>query len=337
MRRWALMLASVALVGGCGRGGGDRGGGPPPSNGAVDAALGADEPQPHALSAAETCIALYLQQQKAADRSLNIAAPEAERLVREIISKTGAKTSPVVIPCDQADQAFAWVEPYDVADERGRVVAAAGEYIIYNPRWTLQVIGEDRGQAVALFGHEIGHLLNRDFGPSRVNLPVVTLETDADEFAGCALAKQGQEFAPAEALLKRLRDEQAIDHPNRLESMDVARRGFVACGGNADQLCRIPENGIERWHHETIERGDSSWRGGGGSADRYCGEFQEAIRARYSTPVTLDVVGSGEQSRSSCNPFNCTQYQYYCIVKIKRDPVYNEARSKSCPASASTQ
>ncbi|WP_277981182.1 hypothetical protein [Sphingomonas phyllosphaerae] len=162
-------------------------------------------------------------------------------------------------------------------------------------------------------------------------MAVVTREADADEFAGCALAKQGEQFESAEALLNRLRDEQATDHPSRLQALDVARRGFVNCGGNADRLCRIPENGVETWRTETIERGQSDWRGGGGSPERYCAEFQETLKGRYTAPVNFQVVASSEQSRSTCGPFNCTQYQYACTVSIKRDPVYNQARSRNCP------
>ena len=79
MRKYAAFVLVALLAGGCewkkGAGGNSL-----VADESGNAPLAVDTPQPHSLSTAETCIALYLEQQRARDKSLNIAAPEVERL-----------------------------------------------------------------------------------------------------------------------------------------------------------------------------------------------------------------------------------------------------------------
>ena len=162
---------------------------------------------------------------KLGDVALGIAPSDANQLITDVANSIGVKLSVAVIPCRYVEKAEAL--EYD-GSTAGR---PAGQYVIYNPDWVREVIGNDRVQAIALFGHEFGHLLNQHYS-SRSNIPRIQKETEADEFAGCAVARLGGSWDTLSSLLSRLRRENKDrDYPDRLTSLDAARRGFGNCGG----------------------------------------------------------------------------------------------------------
>lgn len=177
----------------------------------------------------ELCVSHFLVASKTKTTALGIAAPEAERLVRRIISKLGSTNQPIVFPCDSISDAKAVVveEAMEWPDEHIRI--EPGEYIIYNPKWTRQVIGSDIVQATVLFGHEIGHLINRDYTGARKNMTIISRETEADFVAGCAAARSGLKFIEVSNLLARLREDDDSDYPSRLKSIESAAKGFNSC------------------------------------------------------------------------------------------------------------
>lgn len=176
----------------------------------------------HASAQSATCVSTYLAKRKI-EPTLGITASDAERLVSRV-AQSLALTRPVtVVPCTFAEKAYAWVgRPDDSSPE--------GEYIIYNPDWVREVLGKDEVQAVALFGHELGHFLNGDF-TTRKGLPRSQLERDADRFAGCAVARLSGDFSRFEDLLSRLRLEKDVYYPDRLSSIQSAKDGFESCRG----------------------------------------------------------------------------------------------------------
>lgn len=269
-----------------------------------------------------TCVNTYLAARKT-DQTLGIAAVDAERLVSRVAQSIGLMRPVIVVPCTFIEKAYSWLgKPDDQSPE--------GEYIIYNPDWVREVLGKDEVQAVALFGHELGHFLNADF-TTRKNVPRQQQERDADRFAGCAVARVSGDFAKLEDLLSRLRLEKDAYYPDRLTSIDSAKEGFKACGGVAIKKCRLPQNGIERWGFETTVTRNSNWRGGGGSQPGYCAELQAQLRQEYPDAEEIETRDSSEDIRDNCSPFRCIQYQYSCTVTVRGRPVFRELESTSCP------
>jgi TPR repeat protein len=177
----------------------------------------------------DICVSDYVRNKARSPNRLGISDSDAEILTRQIVANLGSTNHPQTIACGYIDQAEAFVAE-DREDWPGENVhVPAGEYILYNPVWTRQVIGSDRAQAIVLFGHEVGHLINRDFTGARKSVPQLTREREADRFAGCAAARMGLQFNQVSDLLSRLREENDSDHPSRLSSLEAARAGYNGC------------------------------------------------------------------------------------------------------------
>jgi hypothetical protein len=176
------------------------------------------------------CVQKHYEQLAKEGPQLGIAPSEAEALVRDVASSIGLDSSTVVVfPCGQSTKAHAYY-----ADGKIQGVPK-GDYIVYNPTWVREVIGDDRVQAIALFGHEIAHHLHRDFTGS--NVPDIQKETRADQFAGCAVARLGGDWSTLENLFSRLREDIDSTYPSRLKSLEAAKQGFERCQGMAFSKC----------------------------------------------------------------------------------------------------
>ncbi|MCR5867730.1 hypothetical protein [Aquincola sp. J276] len=275
-----------------------------------------------AAAQSAACVSTYLAKRKS-EPTLGIAASDAERLVSRVARSLGLMRPVTVVPCTFAEKAHAWVgKPDDDSPE--------GEYIVYNPDWVREVLGKDEVQAVALFGHELGHFLNGDF-TTRKGLPRSQLERDADRFAGCAVARLSGDFSRLENLLARLRLEKDAVYPDRLTSIQSAKEGFDACGGAVVKKCRLPDHGVESWGYDVVVSRSSNWRGGGGSQPGYCAELQAQLRGEYPDAQEVITRSSSESSRNTCAPFNCPNYQYHCTITVRGKPVFKELESKKCP------
>jgi hypothetical protein len=164
---------------------------------------------------------------KAQGQALGIAPAEAETLIADVANSISLGIDTLmVVPCDQAEMAYSYYE--DGTDQS----VPKGEYIVYEPTWIRQVIGSDRTEAIVVFGHELGHLLNRDF-TANSDLPRIELETRADQFAGCAAAKMGGQWTEVVDILSRLRGDTDGAYPGRERSVQAAQKGFAQCGGDA--------------------------------------------------------------------------------------------------------
>ncbi|MCV9960757.1 hypothetical protein OIU34_02495 [Pararhizobium sp. BT-229] len=176
-------------------------------------------------ASSQLCVSQYLAA-KNSGQQLGIATPEGEDLINQVAHSIGLGRGVItVVPCFYADQAFAWYAPPDLQ------TVPEGEYIIYNPDWLRQVVGKERTQTIAVFGHELGHFLNRHFTTNK-KAPNVEKETDADRFAGCAVARLNGDFNQLDDLLQRIRPEESSgDYPSYDQSLAVAKTGFQKCGG----------------------------------------------------------------------------------------------------------
>ncbi|MGR4871849.1 M48 family metalloprotease [Variovorax sp. LARHSF232] len=113
-----------------------------------------------------------------------------------------------------------------------------GEYILYDPDWFREVIGDDRDQAIALFGHELGHFYNRHF---ERKMSEEEKETEADVSAGCAVARLSGDFSRLQNLLSRIRTESGGGgYPSRETSVKAAKQGFDDCLGRQPKETPAP-------------------------------------------------------------------------------------------------
>jgi hypothetical protein len=126
-----------------------------------------------------TCIQAYLSDPSRT--ALGFTPSDVETIVSKVANSIGLSPSGIrVIPCDGvANVQSAYLSRDDVPK---------GDYILYDPVWVRQVIGNDvsgagssksHDEATFLFGHELGHLLLRHFTSSS-ELPRIRKEMDAD-------------------------------------------------------------------------------------------------------------------------------------------------------------
>lgn len=228
--------------------------------------------------AQETCV-LDQVAAKQGNTQLGIAPPDVELLVQEVAQSIGlTPTGIMIVPCDFTEKVQAWYSPGPP-----EVSAPNGDYILYQPKWVEEVIGSNRWQAVALFGHELGHLLGRHFTSNR-DLPTIERETDADRFAGCAVGRLGGKWTELADLLTRLRPKVDGTYPGRERSLKAARKGFDSCGGKdpkADDDFSVYNERDPR-EYLTVRFDDLS-------TDREGNEIQYTVvvKAENSSPVSI--------------------------------------------------
>lgn len=173
------------------------------------------------------CVKKFYESLKKDDASAEIAPRNVEALISEISLSIslGAGRRIKAIACTDEKKAVAYPAKDDILG------VPNGNYIIYNPEWIREVIGKDKVQAIAIFGHELGHFLNAHSAAQGAQS--IENEREADEFAGCAVARLQGDFAPLQNIIERIRTEKSETYPNRLQSVESARKGFDNCGGNA--------------------------------------------------------------------------------------------------------
>ncbi len=154
---------------------------------------------------------------------LGIASDEVTQLLAKLEALSGLSNDIVPFPCDAADKA----ESTYLDASSGLV---PGEYIAYNPVWVREVIGNNRAEAIVLFGHELGHLINRHFTTGRSKLRLQK-ELEADRFAGCIAARMDVSWTDVSGILSRIRDEYDTSYPSRIHSLEVAKAGYDTCKG----------------------------------------------------------------------------------------------------------
>lgn len=170
------------------------------------------------------CVREYLANLQKEGPARGFSPSEAELMVADVARSISFKQRIKVVYCTHVDAALAW-------PARGEKGIPDGDYIAVNPRWFREVIGDDKIQAIALLGHELGHYTGRHF-ESRSTIPREQQEAEADGFAGCAVARLSGDLTKLVNLLSRLR---TVDggggYPSRATSLEAARQGFKDCGG----------------------------------------------------------------------------------------------------------
>jgi hypothetical protein len=175
-----------------------------------------------------TCIQTYLSSPD--HTALGFAPSDVESVVSKVANSIGLSPSGIrVIPCDGvANAQSAYYSRDDIPK---------GDYILYDPVWVRQVIGNDvsgagnsrsHDEAIFLFGHELGHLLLRHFTSSS-ELPRIRKEMDADHFGGCAAGALGANWETIADLISRIRGDFDTDYPSRANSLVTAKAGFDTC------------------------------------------------------------------------------------------------------------
>lgn len=69
--------------------------------------------------------------------------------------------------------------------------------------------------------------------------------------------------------------------------------------------------------------------GGGHSQGRWCDDVIAILKGEYPASI-LDVTGTDENSKNTCAPFNCPQYQYLCKVRVRAEPIFFLRESPAC-------
>ena len=197
-----------------------------------------------------SCINAFELRREEDKGPLGIALNDAEQLINDIATNIAVSPDAItLVECYRPElKALAWMP----SDESTSDIPYK-QYIIYNPSWVQDVIGEDRTQAVALFGHEFGHFAGYHFTTQK-HLSREVKELQADLFAGCAVARDGGEWERLEALFSRLRRSEDDLYPNRLKSLEQARIGFERCSRAASSSSPQTANKTNPWVKLT-----SSW------------------------------------------------------------------------------
>jgi predicted acylesterase/phospholipase RssA len=113
--------------------------------------------------------------------------------------------------------------------------------------------------------------------------------------------------------------------------LEAARRELQTARVAPPPKCRTPANGIERYQRTFPVTRDSGWRGGGSSPHDWCNVVLTQVRAE-NPGARVEITAPQEDSKDSCQPFNCRQYKYTCTVVVEAEPIYREASSPECPA-----
>jgi hypothetical protein len=93
--------------------------------------------------------------------------------------------------------------------------------------------------------------------------------------------------------------------------------------------CRDESHGVESYGKDFVVDRVSPWMGGGFSQDPWCAQVTTTLMGEYPGGL-FEVVGKSESKKNTCAPFNCPQYQYFCKVRVRADPVYALQASPAC-------
>lgn len=189
-----------------------------------------DVASPGKLLDHEVCISEHNYRVSSASFEPNTDEKDAVRALNEIAEKLGTVNVPKLVPCNFASKARTYYVPEEIPESANSSRILAGEYIVYNPDWIRELLGDDLNALYALFGHELGHFINRDFTEPRIRTFIQEKERDADWFAGCALGLTDRDFVSAETVLRKIREKKrAMDYPPINESLEAAYSGYQSC------------------------------------------------------------------------------------------------------------
>lgn len=175
-----------------------------------------------------SCVSEYQFARKNGQANAVSPSEAADKLGRIANAMVTSIRNIVVVPCEFFNNKIvAWNHirnPDDPTDE-----IESGEYIVYSPEWLRTAIIDADPQAVGLFAHELAHFANRHWR-DRESLTFEN-EAEADEWAGCALARLKKDPKPFEELLMRIRGDVDSTHPSGPNAVKLVRKGYERCEG----------------------------------------------------------------------------------------------------------
>ena len=183
---------------------------------------------------------------------VDIAPDDATQVLKDIAARSEKNLDPKAVACEQVLKASAF-QPW--SDDGLPANLQALQYIIYNPNWIQEILGNNRDMVVFILGHELGHIINGDVAQARVdavsdkskNPARLEMERKADYAGACALAQVGGTWDALEDLIPRIRGIKDVNYPSGEESLDIARIAFSACGGQLDPDPKVTTN-VVYWY-----------------------------------------------------------------------------------------
>jgi hypothetical protein len=85
--------------------------------------------------------------------------------------------------------------------------------------------------------------------------------------------------------------------------------------------CRLKSHGVERYGRVFPDGESSGWMGGGHSQEEWCSNLSNKLVAQ-NPGAEVKVLLKSESKKNTCYIVNCPQYNYYCKVLVKADPIY---------------
>ena len=116
---------------------------------------------------------------------------------------------------------------------------------------------------------------------------------------------------------------------NGNNNVQVSGSNIVVNPPPVPRPCRDRTHGVERYQRTFESEEKSNWMGGGFNPSAWCSQLIDKLRTQ-DPEGAFEVVAKSEDSHSTCAPFNCPQYQYYCKVRVNTDPLYFEKLSSAC-------
>ncbi|GJE15611.1 M48 family metalloprotease [Methylobacterium marchantiae] len=282
-----------------------------------------------AVADVKVCLEEHAKGRISGTAKVSDTVDDAEELLKTIGSYFGMQRDISILSCGIIEKVESWAaSETEITKELGSAGIKPGRFIVYNPTWVREVIGNDRDQAIFVFGHEFGHFVQGHFFERR-EVARYMKELEADQFGGCATARMKSNWSSVQSLVSRLRPSKGDGfYPSAEDSLSVVKKGFESCGGNVISMCRVLENGVASWGFQKTIFKASNWRGGGGNQPGYCAEAVAELKSSYPNASEFEVVTSDEVERDTCTPFRCIERKYSCTINVKGKPTYLEAACK---------
>ena len=115
----------------------------------------------------------------------------------------------------------------------------------------------------------------------------------------------------------------------RLQVWNDLKGKFEIGSAPAPRICRDASHGVERYTREFEVTRSSHYLGGGYNQPRWCADALAQLKTEF-TAADFQELRSSENTKNTCSPFNCPQYQYHCTFKVKADPLYVQKASAAC-------
>lgn len=148
-----------------------------------------------------------------------IADPEAESIVDEIMGQMGLNRNFKIRMCPNIKNALAYIEE----DENKNLTP----YILYDPEWLAGMSKKSKTDwaSIGVLAHEVGHfLLYHSLNKRGSNH---RWELSADRFAGTTLARMGSTLEEAQSMFQNVPEQASATHPGRAERMEAIKIGWM--------------------------------------------------------------------------------------------------------------